>query len=436
MTNIKKTVLHSPPQVFRSFFRVFFSIIFYALFFSGHSQDSPIRLKAIVREKPSQEFLKLRISNDSISANDQLNEEIVDLVEAVERDTTTNGKWTTHQSILFNWVVRSLGYWWETIDGKRYKFVGTNKDLLNLQHTEDDYLTEHDVNFNLLPHTKKYQEMMMLGYRAQLSKSKAKDKDRTKPPYIWPVDSTLQQYRLHCELTPPKILRESLSELFYPCLPGPNLDSHPNFCDPKPTMGMYGPFVLDCNHTCHPEIHPYEWLWWLDLGKEINIEFPFEKVWLLGLMRESSNRFNKWSHLPRVGTISIPFIFNTASAAEINIEHLVMSEFLPNGINKMWDVAPLNGSLKIDKKSARRIGENETAENFLFDQELRFVNIVKSDGKIFTVKLTSNQNISSTALQWWLSEIETDKQEAWVWGRFNVLVSVKDAWTARIRVKN
>ena len=93
-------------------------------------------MKAIVREKPSQEFLKLRISNDSISANDQLNEEIVDLVEAVERDTTTNGKWTTHQSILFNWVVRSLGYWWETIDGKRYKFVGTNKDLLNLQHTQ------------------------------------------------------------------------------------------------------------------------------------------------------------------------------------------------------------------------------------------------------------------------------------------------------------
>lgn len=364
-------------------------------------------------DAPPYEFLLLRESNSAIAHDDILNERIVDLVKASERDTVVRRKWTTHQSGLFNWFVKGIGYWWQAIDGKRYKFVGTTKDLLNLQPNEDDFLTEHDINFNLLPHLPHYQEMMMRGYYTQLSTKKARDKNISKPPYTWPTDSTLQQYRLHCELTPPKRLRDSLNVLFYPCLPGPNLDKHPNFCDPHPTMGMYGMFVMDCNHSCHPEIHPYEWLWWLNLGLGEERIGQNEKIWVAGLMRESSNRFLSWSRRPRVGTISIPFLFKRSEEALIRIEHLVVSKLKPKGVNKMHS---------LPEKM-----ESFNASSFQAEISL-------PDGAGFPIHIENSRTWNSGGLNWWLSDLGTDAKGEWVWGRFNILASVRDCWTGRIKI--
>ena len=102
----------------------------------------------------------------------------------------------------------------------------------------------------------------------------------------------------------------------------------------------------------------------------------------------------------------------------------------------MWEVSPLNGAEKIKKNQELREDPNETSENFLFDFESQSVRMEKTDGEYYDLKITSDQNILSTGLQWWMSDTETDNNGSWIWGRFNILVSVKDAWTARIRIKN
>ena len=99
-------------------------------------------------------------------------------------------------------------------------------------------------------------------------------------------------------------------------------------------MGFYGAYCLDCNHNCHPEMHPYEWTWWLNLkdGESTN------KTWLIGLFHEGSNRFPKWSKNPMTGEIKIPFAFAIGQDSPLNcgitIDHLVFSKFEDAEIKK------------------------------------------------------------------------------------------------------
>src|ERR1043165_7509024 len=183
-------------------------------------------------------FMNLRISNDYISQNDILNEEIVDMVRVEERDKKVPTWYTTHQGGSFGWFIRMIGFWWQAVDRKRYKFVGTNRNNLSMPGEKDE-LTEHDVNFNIIPHLPQYLDLVYRGRTAQTKRKhnfkRARNADVTKPPYIAPTLETAHIYDLHCELTPPKKMRNKVDFMFYPCMHGDNLDIHSNFCDPRPT---------------------------------------------------------------------------------------------------------------------------------------------------------------------------------------------------------
>lgn len=360
-------------------------------------------------------FLKLRLSNDTIAKNDVLNEEIVDMIRVRERDEKVPTWYTTHQGGTFGWFIRMIGFWWQAVDRHRYKFVGTNRNNLNMPGEKDE-LTEHDVNFNIIPHLPQYLNFVYRGRQEQVKHKynfkRDRDANTSQPPYVPPTLQTAAVYDLHCELTPPKRMRDSVDFLFYPCNHGSNLDKHPNFCDAKPTVGLYGVFVLDCNHSCHPEIHPYEWLWWLSVTEEERTNNNFNKEWMLGFFRESSNRFILWSQRPRVGTIAIPFIFKTDETnSYLKLNHVVTGKFLPRGIKRI-----------------KGVPANTTRLNFT-DTTLT---IQLGNNKTFPLRLLTNRVINTPALRYWLSDVHTDADNKWVWGYFNLLVSVRDGYTARL----
>jgi len=379
------------------------------------ARPDSLKVKATAVPLVPTTFLNLRISNDSIYKNEILNEQIVDMVRVDERDRKVRTNYTTHQgSFLFNWVIRSIGYYWQAVDRERYKFVGTNRNGLSMPGEKDE-LTEHDINFNLIPHLQHYMNFVYRGRMEQIKRKQFKragNPDITKPPFIPPTLQTAEIYDLHCELTPPKKMRDSVNVLFYPCLNGYNLDKHSNFCDMKPSIGMYGVFVLDCNHSCHPEIHPYEWLWWLKLTETELSKTNFSKIWMIGFFKESSNRFIKWSRSPRVGTIAVPFIFKTSETKSyLKLNHLATGKFKPEGIKRMKTLP------------------EKTAE-FSFQDTI--VHIELTNGKSFPLSLKTDRVINTSALRWWFSDVQTDENNEWVWGYFNMVVSVKDGYTAKL----
>jgi len=387
------------------------------LFFAANAGVDSTSLNIQISDTVPSSFLNLRITNDSISRNDILNEELVDMVRVKERDEKVPTWFTTHQGGTFGWFIRMIGFWWQAVDRHRYKFVGTNRNNLSLPGEKDE-LTEHDVNFNIIPHLPQYMNFVYRGRTEQIKhkrnfkRAKASKRDLSKPPFIPPTLETAEIYDLHCELTPPKKMRDSVNFMFYPCMPGPNLDAHTNFCDAKPTVGLYGVFVLDCNHSCHPEIHPYEWLWWLRVTENEKRNDNFNKEWMIGFFRESSNRFILWSQRPRVGTISVPFIFKTTETnSYLKLNHLVTGKFRPCGIKKM-----------------KGIPRNTSEFNFRDTT----VNIPLSDNKTFPLQIRTDRIIKTPALRWWLSDVHTDTENKWVWGYFNMVISVRDGYTARL----
>jgi len=40
--------------------------------------------------------------------------------------------------------------------------------------------------------------------------------------------------------------------------------------------------------------------------------------------------------------------------------------------------------------------------------------------------------MKTQALRWWLSDLHTDEANEWVWGYLNIVVSVKDGYTAKL----
>ena len=207
-------------------------------------------------------------------------------------------------------------------------------------------------------------------------------------------------------------MRDSVNAYFYPCQHGYNLDKHPNFCDMKPTVGMYGVFVLDCNHACHPEIHPYEWLWWLKLTEAEKTKGNFNKSWFLGFFRESSNRFILWSQRPRVGTISVPFIYRTSETKSyLKLSKVVDGRFRPHGIHLIKTLP---------------------AQTSTFDFTDTTINVHLNNGKDFPLHLRADRPIKTKALRWWLSDLHTDEANEWVWGYMNIVVSVANGYTAKL----
>ncbi|CAN5239366.1 hypothetical protein BH09BAC1_BH09BAC1_03560 [soil metagenome] len=356
-------------------------------------------------------FLKLSTDNITIRKDSILNEQLVDLVFIKVADSILQSRTARHRS-GFGWMLAPFGIKWKAITMKKTKYVGTAKtDIGNPDKPE---YTEYDININVMAHTPKYMELVWLGQnkQKQINKKKLHGKDPNQPPFIYPTLETANQYRIHCELTPPKHYREEITKWFYPVTGHTGFKGHPNFGEPTPTVGVYGPHILDCNHNCHVEIHPYEWLWWLELNPT-NDSLLNEKRWMVGLQREGSNRFRKWSKSPRTGLVSVPFLF---SMDDINptilIEHLFHNDFVAQGLKKLPELA-------------------SDALDFNFKEMVVSLTNDFNPGKTLTI--LTNQAIDSEGIRLWLSDVQTDGK--WLKGYVNIAVSVKDVYTARITVK-
>lgn len=368
---------------------------------------------------PTQEVFKnLLLTNAQIEANDTINEEILDLVSPLVLDSVLGRKKEHHQLFLVGWLIHAFGdYNWRAVSMIKQKFVGTVRD--NARSSEEEY-TEYDINYDLNFHLNKYLDKVFHSYDTQRSyhRQDFRRSHRTNyevPPFVRDSnDIDITRYRVHSEMTPPGPFRVQLHYLFFPTQPGLSLKEHPNFGTDHPTMGVYGASCLDCNHNCHPEIHPYEWVWWLNLhGAD-----PDAKTWLLGLFYESSNRFRHWSHTPKVGKISIPFSYvikdNKNEYPSVTVEHLVFNKF-------------------VDKDVAK-IGIPDTTFNCRLENQLIIVTNNSTDK--FGIRVNFKNVLLTDGLKYWLSDLNWDENNHILSGYFNFATAVKELYTTRITFKN
>jgi hypothetical protein len=350
---------------------------------------------------------KVKTDRAGVFANKVERELITDMVKVGLTDSILPTKTATHQTRLFNWMLRSFaGLRWRAIDGKKHSMVGTLKG--GMSSPSKDFFTEYDVTFQMFQHTPKYQALVKQGYQAQRDKM-LKGRNYLEKKGINPDTlsaASLANMRIHPEHTPLKKNRDSLNKYFLPCLPGTTVDNHPAWSVTNPTVGCYGAFVLDGNHKGSPEIHPYEWLWWMDTKERT----PNKLVWYAGLMREGSNRFLRWSKKPRVGFIKIPFVFDvTDTVNTIKVEHLVVGDMKPESLSKLGNYIPTD---------AGNFNNGAGGMGFSYGNKIKF-----DFGKLDT-----------KAIKWWVTT-ETDNKQ-FVWGYLNIAVSTDDVYAIRVTMED
>jgi len=354
-------------------------------------------------------FLELLNEKDTIRQDSVLNERLLDLVKVHLTDSVLTRKTQRHQ--LFGAaLIRLFGFRWETITWRKEKYIGTSIKPIRVQG-EEKY-TEFDINFDLVPHLPRYIDLAWLGRQRQKEIGKHSRKtDYSVPPFISPDSSpSLRPYKLHCELTPLRQYRPMLNEYFYPTIRGNRLKQHVNFGETFPSIGLYGPFVSDCNHGCHPEIHPYEWIWWLNVNPAM--DRPRLKSWLLGLFREGSNRMPRWSPKPRTGAIALPFIFPAnAGRPEILIEHLVFG--------------PFDEEALLEKIALPAIARP-------FDFRKKMIEVEIPGQPPIAIRLSTNNPLSGPGIYWWIGEVNFDVEKGLVSGYLHIALSVEDLYTARV----
>lgn len=363
-----------------------------------------------------EEFKFLLRANNEVSANDAMNERIVDLVEPMLLDSMIERKKQHHKVGPFGWFIHAFGgFNWRAMSMQKEKFVGT---VVRNSRSGEEEFTEYDINFDLYFNTKKYLWRVFDAYDRQgkIHRQDVRPSHKRNYDTIPFVRDTLnidkRNYRLHCELTPPRAFRPALNYFFFPTLPnGGGLKDHPNFENDQPTMGFYGTYCLDCNHSCHPELHPYEWVWWL---KSTDDDVTNDKVWNIGLFHESSNRMKKWSVNPMTGSIAIPFTFSLneddIGYNSIEIEHLVFNKFLDEEINKL-NVPTVT------------IKPNEVYQE---------VEVTTGDTTLTTIEVKFTRGINTSGLRYWFSRLNFDNVSKELSGMFHIATSVLDLYTTQI----
>jgi hypothetical protein len=366
--------------------------------------------------KTPTDFQLLLLSNKEIADNDTINERIVDLVNPVMADSVIERRKQHHKVFLVGWMIHAFGgFNWRAVSMKKEKFVGTA--VRNSRSSEEEY-TEYDINYDLNFHLKKYLWRVFDAYDLQKKyhKQDVRPSHRTNYKTIPFVRDTnlidIKNYRLHCELTPPRAFRPQLHYLFYPTMPGLTLKDHPNFESEKPAVGFYGTLCLDCNHNCHPELHPYEWMWWLKAKEDDELT---DKTWVIGFFHEGSNRVKKWSVNPMTGTISIPFAFDYKmdynEHFQIDIEHLVFNKFIDSNVVQF-------------NPSENTFLPNVSSHEFTFvdDKNLSVNGLIKFNNILLT-----------KGLKYWFSDLNADEETHVLSGYLNLAVSAQDLYTTRIK---
>lgn len=387
-----------------------FFIFVFCLFLQALAQE-PLTISST--EPTSDKWLLLTKSRQYISENDSMNEHLVDLVKAFSVDSILPSKSQRHRVAEAGWIISIFGYKWKALSMTKQKFVGTERDGIRVP-SWPPHFTEYDVNFNLIPHTRKYIDVLWPAYEQKCAKNRFKRiKNLDEAPCVYPKTlENIHKYRLHCEITPPIDYVFMLNSKFYPCHRPNSSKEHHNIGTDHATFGMYGAFVADYNHTGGPELHPYEWIWWYDTHPGRLQEKS--QTWFIGYMKEGSNRFRGWykKKEPRVGQISVPFAFDLKKdTLRITLEHLIHDTFRPDEIERLESLPENASELNFSKRF------------YGFDDDAL-------SGKVIMFQ-TSNP-IATEALRTWFSDLNWDKDKNLLTGYLNFGVSVANLYNAKL----
>jgi hypothetical protein len=370
-------------------------------------------LKVETFNATSENWLLLTQSRKFIADNDSLNEELVDLVKVFSVDSVLPSKSQRHRVAAAGWVISMFGYKWKALSMTKQKFVGTERDHIRVPGNPPLF-TEYDVNFNLIPRIRKYIDLVWIGYEKQAKRNRFKKiKNFDEAPWVYPETlENIKRYRMHCEITPPVYARAMLNEKFYPCIRPNSSKAHINIGTDYATFGMYGAFVADFNHAGHPEIHPYDWVWWYDTHPQRLEEKG--QTWYFGFMKEASNRFRGWykKKEPRIGQISVPFSFDLQNdTLKVTLKHLVHDLFAGEAISRLESVP-------------------EGASNLYFSEKSYTFQDKSLKGK--AIRFTTSNPIRQEGLKTWFSELNLDKDKNLLTGYLNLGVAVNELYNAKI----
>jgi hypothetical protein len=334
-------------------------------------------------------------------------EAVLDLAQPSLRDSIIEKKQQRHVIAVGLFMQKVLGLYWEILQPGKQKYIGSSSREMQFF---DGVAKEMDINLFIMPHLPKYIGLVHNVYKTTLVRNQGNSNQFRidNPPYPSPEELRFENegyFTVECEVTPPEEFRKEFEEKVMPLEPGLNeLAGHPNFGEKYPSFGMMGALCLDCNHNCRPEIHPIEWLWWLDLAAEGSGK-PEDWQWLLSLLHDGTERFEDWSASPIEGQISIPFrVAKGVSNYEITLEALVVGGSIPI----QSQVPVLAQPLK------------EGRQQFLLG----------TGGPQLTV-LTKAPN-GSEQLNWWIEGLQRERQSGDIFGYIRIAAAAREMFSARV----
>ena len=391
-----------------------FALLAALLFLTSHHSGAQTVIQ-VPEGNGAPEVARFLVEPDKMMKGDvQLVEQVLDLVDAWTTDSTVVES-RQHLSGIYGFVGKIFARYWEKLDDKKRKYIGTSSRYFKIY---DGLAKEVDMNIFLMPHLPHYVEMVRAGFDQAFERGRSEKPYRyDNPPYPTPEAlkfKGLGYLTVECEATPHADYREAMAEAFIPTAEGAyQLSEHGNFGVKYPSVGLYGPWVMDCNHNCRPEIHPMDWMWWLDFSED-RPGGPNAKSWMLGLIRDASQRFEDWSPGPISGYISFPVaIPDHSSTATILLDHLVFDKFVPEATAE-----------RFPGLSATLTGADGA---HVFQLQGDFPNDIA-----LQVKLSGGAD--PNGLKVWTGNWQHDAEKGLIYGSLQIVTSVEYLYTARLTV--
>lgn len=360
-------------------------------------------------------FRDLVLPVDSFISDIPRREQILDLVQVWSADSVITKARQRHKIPVAGALGSLFGANWRFIDAHKKKYIGTNSRSFKVFR---GVAGEVDLNIFLTPHLAPYVRMVKDAYEETApGKRQIKHWRRDQPPYSCAEELNTGEGKyltVECECTPLASHREELQEKFLPTAPGSHpLQEHPNFGVKYPSMGTYGVWCYDCNHSCRPEIHPFEWIWWNDLSREHHNYLPGGRIWYFAAMRDDTRRFNDWSPGPLKGGIAIPFYLPPQTELlSANLQLISHDEFAPEDFP--GEPLFLEKSAPVLKRS----------------QKLSLP--LSGEGPQRVIEFRSDKDLPAEAVRIQLLDVRHDPETGEVWGRLELRLSVESLLAAKL----
>jgi hypothetical protein len=362
-------------------------------------------------QSPANGWEALQSDNATLKDNIVRTEQAIDLVQAWVADSIAE-KDKQRLKGLGGWIAqRTAARFWLKYDERKKKYVGT---ISRPYHIYDGMADEVDINIFIMPHLPEYIQMVRKGFDLARERPRGDKAFRFDAPENYPLPAELKvddlgYITIECEVTPPQKFAQDLEKQLFPVKDGDySLDTIPGFGTKHTSFGMTGVWCMDCNHNCRPEIHPIEWLWWLDLSESR----PATRTWQVALMVDGSNRFDDWSPSPISGEIAIPFVVNSSTRyLDINLQHIVSDP-----------IAQAEGSLPFPE-DAFQFGDTTFRTT---------VNFPDAKRQAINTNISVKGNWPRTATHFWISEL-TEVQGGYG-GFFHVSTTAESMMAFRLSI--